>query len=315
MTHAAQVVTAARERGDGRFIVIGEAASAAATRALVRRPGALASAIVDPRGTTLAPVEKIVATARRGGATRGTVVVAVGSGALLDTARIAAALYEGGLPSILVPTTLGAAIERAVDTVARRGVIAVDALPAAVFVDYEAVGGAARDGLGTLVRDAMIEGDEFFAGIETLAPHPLARWPWPTLVDDALRVDRMHVAEERSVLELGQPFAEALTEVYALAPQAALALGLRAACLAARSVTRFAQSEYVRVLAVLALLDFALHDARIDANDVLDAIPSDVRFSLPHAIGDVEAEMRVSRATLRRAVSRLAHVPGTAEFR
>jgi hypothetical protein len=80
-------------------------------------------------------------------------------------------------------------------------------------------------------------------------------------------------------------------------------------------VTRFAQSEYVRVLAVLALLDFALHDARIDANDVLDAIPSDVRFSLPHAIGDVEAEMRVSRATLRRAVSRLAHVPGTAEFR
>jgi 3-dehydroquinate synthetase len=315
MTDAADVVSAARERGNGDFIVIGEAASAPTVRAFMRRPGAVASTIIDPRGTTLAPVEKILATARRGGATRSTVVIAIGSGALLDTTRIAGALYDGGMVSVLVPTTLGAAIDRAVDPVARRGVITVEAPPGAVFVDYESVRHAAHDGLGTLVRDAMIEGDEFFAGIETLAPHPLARWPWPTVVDDALRVDRMHTAEERSVLELGVPFAQALTQVYALAPQAALALGLRAACLAARSVTRFAQSEYVRVLAVLALLDFALHDARIDAGDVLDAIPRDVRFSLPHAIGDVEGEMLVPRTTIRRAVTRLANVPGTAEFR
>jgi hypothetical protein len=135
------------------------------------------------------------------------------------------------------------------------------------------------------------------------------------VIDDALRVDRMHAGADRQVLELGLPFARAIAATRTVAPQTALALGIRAACLTARRVANFGERDHLRVLAVLALLGFALHDERIDADAVLEEIPKDTRFALPHAIGDVEAGIVIPRAMLRRSIARLTATPGTAEFR
>jgi 3-dehydroquinate synthetase len=306
---------AARDAGDGRFVTFCDAAAAPLARRLGREPGAAGVTVVDVRGTTLAIVDTLHAVLKRRGATSKTIVVACGAGPLLDAVRVAAALYEGGARTLLVATTLGAAIDRGVDPVARRGASSVSAPPLGLYVDYDAIPRYAKDGLGTLVRDALIEGDDFFDGLETLSPHPLKRWPWESVIDDALRVDRMHAGDERRVLELGLPFARAIAATRIVAPQTALALGIRAACLTARRTANFSERDHLRVLAVMALLGFALHDERIDADAVLEAIPSTTRFALPHAIGDVEAGLTIPRAALRRSIARLTTTPGTAEFR
>jgi 3-dehydroquinate synthetase len=309
------VATTARERGDGRFIVFADRAAAGLARRLGRETGCLGALVTDAGGTTLAVVDRLHAALKRRKASPGTVVIACGAGPLLDVIRIAAALYGGGLPTILIATTLGAAIDRGVDPIARRGNTAIASPPLALTVDYEAIPRSAKDGLGTLVRDAFIEGHDFFDGLETLSPHPLRKWPWESVIDDALRVDRMHAGDERRVLELGLPFAVAIAQTHSVAPQIALALGIRAACLTARRVADFSERDHLRVLAVLALLGFALHDERIDADAVLAKISPQTRFTLPHAIGDVEPDLRVPRATVRRSIARLTTTPGTAEFR
>jgi len=305
----------ARDAGDGRFLVVCDSTAATLARRIRREPGGLGVTVTDVSGVTLDPIEKIHAALRRRGATLRTAVIACGGRALIDAARIGAALYEGGAPIVLFATTLGAAIDRAVDPVARRGSVAVACAPVATLVHYDAIAKSAKDGLSTLVRDAVVEGDEFFDGMETLAPHPLRKWPWESVIDDALRVDRMHEGSDRTVLDFGVPFAVAIAATHAIAPQHALALGIRAACLAGRKVASFGERDHLRVLAVLALLGFSLHHPDIDADTVMDAIPMNTRFALPHAIGDVEAGFTVPRQTLRRAIARLTSTPGAAEFR
>ncbi|GAC1419244.1 MAG: hypothetical protein NVSMB5_11000 [Candidatus Velthaea sp.] len=312
---SADVGRRARESGSGAFVVLHDGQSTALARRIARERGGLGASKVDASGLPFAPVEKMHAFLRRRGVRRGTVIIACGAGPLLDAVRIGAGMYAGGLPVVAVATTLGAAIDRGVDPIARRGTIALERPNSALFIDYDAIPKSAKDGLSTLVRDALIEGDEFFVGMETLAPHPLRKWPWESVIDHALRVDRMHAGEDRAVLQVGAPFAIALARTHGLAPQVALALGLRAACLAGRRVAEFGEGDHLRVLAVLALLGFALHDSRIDADAVLAAIPLQTRFALPHCIGDVEAGMRVPRATLRRSIARLTSTPGAAEFR
>jgi 3-dehydroquinate synthetase len=307
--------TAREAAGDGRFVTFCDTQALPLARRIARQPGGAGVAVVDVRGTTLAIVDTLHAALKRRAATSRTVVVACGTGALLDAIRLAAALYEGGARTLLIARTLGAAIDRGVDPVARRGASAVAVPPLGLIVDYAAIPRSAKDGLGTLVRDALIEGDEFFDGLETLSPHPLRKWPWESVIDDALRVDRMHAGDDRQILDLGLPFARAIAATRTVAPQSALVLGIRAACLSARKVADFSERDHLRVLAVLALLGFALHDERIDANAVLERIPADARFALPHAIGDVEAGLAIPRAMLRRSIARLTTTPGTAEFR
>jgi 3-dehydroquinate synthetase len=303
------------DAGDGRFVAFHDAGAAPLARRIAREPGGGGATLVDTRGTGLAVVDTIQAALARRKATRSTVVVACGAGPLLDAVRIAAALYDGGARTLLIATTLGGAIDRGVDPIARRGRTALLAPAFALAVDYAAMPRGAKDGLSTLVRDAVIEGDAFFDGLETLSPHPLRKWPWESVIDDALRVDRMHAGDERQILQLGVPFALAIAATHPVAPQLALALGIRAACLAARRLTDFGERDHLRVLAVLALLGFALHDARIDADAVIAKIPDRTRFALPHAIGDVQAGFAIPRQTLRRSIARLTTTPGTAEFR
>jgi 3-dehydroquinate synthetase len=312
---AADAASAARAAGDGTFVVFTDAKAAILARAIAREKGGRGAIVLDVRGTSLGIVDTIHAALRRRAIPVSATVVACGAGPLLDAVRIGAALYAGGAPAVLVATTLGAAIDRGVDPAARRGSTAIVAPAAHLAVDYDAIPRSAKDGLSTLVRDALIEGDDFFDGLETLSPHPLRKWPWESVIADALRVDRMHAGDDRDVLGLGAPFAAAIAATHAVSPPNALALGIRAACLAARRVAAFDERDHLRVLAVLALLGYSLHDERIDADAVLAAIPAETRFALPHRIGDVEAGVSVNRPVLRRAIARLTSTPGAAEFR
>ncbi len=67
-----------------------------------------------------------------------------------------------------------------------------------------------------IVKAAIIEGDELFESLETLAPHPFWRWPWLEIVAEAVKVKTMIVptisqeAGMRELLNLGHTFAHAL---------------------------------------------------------------------------------------------------------
>ena len=276
----------------------------------------LGSAVaLETRGDSFAPVAAVLATLERRRAGRGFVAVAYGDGPLIDAVRIGAGLFRGGIPVIVVATTLGALLERATDGVARRGTMTLDRAPLAVLFDERDFGRTARDGLALLARNAVIEGHDLFESLETLAPHALGRWPWASLGADALSVDRMHHDGERAVFALGAPFAQAIAATAGLRPQPALALGLRAAALAGRAVTGLPRADHLRLVTLLALLGYPLFDERIDPSAVLAALPPETRFVVPHAIGEVEADVRIPRATLRRIVGRLASPPGAVEFR
>jgi 3-dehydroquinate synthetase len=273
------------------------------------------SVAVDARGERFEPVAGVLAALGRRKATQRTVAVAYGDGPLIDCVRLGAGLYRGGIPVIVVATSLGALLARATDPVARRGEIALERPPLGVLFDERDFGRTARDGLALLARNALIEGHDLFESLETLAPHAPGRWPWAALGADALHVDRMHRDGERAVFSLGAPFARAIAQTAGLRPQPALALGLRAAALAGRAVTGLPRADHLRLVTVLALLGYPLFDERIEPNAVLAALPRDATFAIPHAIGDVEAHVKIPRATLRRIVTRLASPPGAVEFR
>jgi 3-dehydroquinate synthetase len=284
-----------------------------------RRPLALRgfgpTVALETRGEGVEPVAAVLATLERRNAGRGSVAVAYGDGPLVDAVRIGAGLYRGGIPVIVVATSLGALLERATDTVARRGAMTFERPPLAVLFDERDFGRTARDGLALLARNALIEGHDLFASLETLAPHAPGRWPWASLGADALHVDRMHRDAERAVFGLGQPFAQAISRTAGLRPQPALAIGLRAAALAGRAVTGLPRADHLRLVTLLALLGYPLFDERIDPSAVLAALPLEATFVVPHAIGDIEANVRIPRPTLRRIIGRLASPPGAVEFR
>jgi 3-dehydroquinate synthetase len=304
------LIDAIRSAADGResFVVF------RGPRALPLR-GLGATVALDARGESIEAVAAVLATLERRKAGPGFVAVAYGDGALVDTVRIGAGLYRGGIPVIVVATSLGALLERATDPIARRGAIALERAPRAVLFDERDFARTARDGLALLARNALIEGHDLFTSLETLAPHAPGRWPWASLGADALHVDRMHHDAERAVFGLGEPFARAIADTAGLRPQQALAIGLRAAALAGRAVTGLPRADHLRLVTLLALLGYPLFDERIDPSAVLAALPHEATFVVPHAIGDVEANVRIPRATLRRIVGRLATPPGAVEFR
>lgn len=304
------LIEAIRTASDGResFVVF------RGPRALPLR-GLGPTVALETRGDGFDPVATVLATLERRKAGHGFVAVAYGDGPLVDAVRIGAGLYRGGIPVIVVATSLGALLERATDAVARRGPIALERPPLAVLFDERDFARTARDGLALLARNALIEGHDLFASLETLAPHAPGRWPWASLGADAYQVDRMHGAGERAVFGLGEPFARAIADTAGLRSQPALAIGLRAAALAGRAVTGLPRADHLRLITLLALLGYPLFDERIDPSAVLAALPREATFVVPHAIGDVEANVRIPRATLRRIIGRLATPPGAVEFR
>jgi 3-dehydroquinate synthase len=274
------------------------------------------------------------------GAERGTLVIGVGGGVAGDLFGFAAATYMRGVPYAHVATSLVSMVDASIggktgiDLAAGKNLAGAFRDPRAVFCDIGALATLPdrqiREGLAEVVKHGVLEGGDAFSSLETLAPHPFAKWPWEAIVADSVRIKAAIVNDDklehgaRELLNLGHTFAHAIEQVtsYRTAHGAAVAIGLRAAGLLALRTGRYSEADHLRVLSLLALLRLPLVAPTDDVDGLLAAMAGDkktrdgtVRFVVPRAIGDVEFGVSVPKRTVRAVLNRLHEGPGSAEFR
>lgn len=295
-------------------------------------PPVLAFALGERR-KRLSTVERVLDAMAAAGVERSSIVVGVGGGVATDLFGFACATYMRGVRYAHLATSLVAMVDAAiggktgVDLNAGKNLAGSFRDPVGVFSDIGALRSlprpALREGLAEIVKAAIIEGGDFFEALEELAPHSLASWPWASVVEAAVKVKTMTVADDRfeagsrEVLNLGHTFAHAieLASNYSVTHGSAVAIGLRAAGLLALRTGRFSEAEHLRVLALLALLGLPLR-TKLAPEALVAAMTSDkkrrqgkLRFVLPRAIGDVEYGVECSPRTLRTALARLSEEP------
>ncbi|HEV7178303.1 MAG TPA: 3-dehydroquinate synthase family protein [Candidatus Baltobacteraceae bacterium] len=280
-----------------------------------------------------ATLERVHEALVKAGADRNTCLVGVGGGVSSDLFGFAAATFMRGVPYVHIATTLVAMADAAVggktgvDLAAGKNLAGVFCDPAAVFGHVGALETlpyrSLREGLAEVVKAAIIEGDQFFDSIETLAPHPLWRWPWLEIVAQAVKVKTMIVLDDREehgireLLNLGHTFGHALESAskYSITHGAGVALGLRAAGVLALRTGRYSEEEHFRVLATMALLGMPLRTA-MPVEAVFSAMRNDkkrrdgaLRFVLPRAIGDIEYGVHASDGLVKATLAALRRMP------
>jgi 3-dehydroquinate synthase len=274
------------------------------------------------------------------GTERGTLAIGVGGGVAGDLFGFAAATYMRGIPYAHVATSLVSMVDASIggktgiDLAAGKNLAGDFRDPRAVFCDIGALATLPdrqiREGLAEIVKHGVLEGGEAFSSLETLAPHPFAKWPWEAIVADSVRIKTAIVNDDklesgaRELLNLGHTFGHAIERVtaYRTAHGSAVAIGLRAAGLLALRTGRYSHADHLRVLSLLALLRLPLAAPTGDVDALLAAMSGDkktrdgnLRFVLPRAIGDVEFGVTVPKRTVRAVLKRLHEAPGSAEFR
>jgi len=292
------------------------------------------------RRKTLATVGKVLDALAELGADRRTLVIGVGGGVGGDLFGFAASIYMRGVPYLNVATSLVAMVDASVggktgvDLAAGKNLAGTFKDPVAVVADIDALATLPerflREGLAELVKHGIIEGNDAFDSLETLAPHPLRKWPWETVVSESIRIKAMYVNDDRfeagarEVLNLGHTVGHAIERAsdFRITHGNAVSIGLRAAGLLAMRTQRFSTRDHLRVLSLLALLRLPLHVENVDVGEIVDAMGSDkkkrdgmLRFVLPRSIGDVEFGVSVPAATIRSVITRCTHLPGDREFR
>jgi len=339
----ARVADFVRARGRPKTIVLTDRSVASRAAAIARAIGPKTAVLpfaLGERRKTLRTVESVVDALLVAGADRSSLIIGVGGGVAGDLFGFAAASYMRGVAFVNVATSLVAMVDAAVggktgvDLRGGKNLAGAFRDPVAVFGDIAALGTLPerqfREGLAELVKHGIIEGDDVFEALENLAPHPLHKWPWESVVSDSLRIKAMFVGEDRleagsrEVLNLGHTFGHALESVtgYRMAHGAAVSVGLRAAGLLALRTGRFSGAEHLRVLSLLTLLRLPTVAPTDDVDALVAAMASDkkaragtLRFVLPCAIGDVEYGVEVKARALRAVLSRVGELPGPAELR
>ncbi len=330
-------------RGRPRCIVLCDrnvAARAELIAAVLGKKTPVLAFALGERRKTLRTVEAVLEALAAAGADRSTLLVGVGGGVAGDLFGFVAATYMRGVPFVNVATSLVAMVDASVggktgvDLRSGKNLAGAFRDPVAVFCDIAALSTLPdrqfREGLAELVKHGIIEGDEVFEALETLAPHPLHKWPWESVISDSLRIKAMFVGEDRleagsrEVLNLGHTFGHAIESVteYRTAHGAAVSIGLRAAGLLALRTGRFSGAEHLRVLSLLTLLRLPTVSPEADIDALLGAMARDkkarsgtLRFVLPRAIGDVEYGIEVNSRALRTVLARVSGEPGAAELR
>jgi 3-dehydroquinate synthase len=333
--HVAEILA---RRGQ-RFIVLADAQRNVANlaREIGQRDGAidvLTFSLGEER-KTLRTVERVHEALLAAGAARDTLIVGVGGGVASDLFGFTAATYMRGVPYLHVATSLVAMIDAAVggktgvDLPRGKNLVGSFTDPVAVVAHVDALQTlpyrSLREGLAEMLKAAIIEGEDFFEAIETLAPHPFWRWPWLEMVAQAVKVKTMIVADDRmeagmrELLNLGHTFGHALETAsgYRITHGAGVALGLRAAGLLALATKRFSEREHLRILGTCALLGLPMRTT-VEADAAFAAMQSDkkkragkLRFVVPRAIGDVEYGVEVPDRTVKRVLAQLRRTPGS----
>lgn len=331
-----------RDRGVARYVAVCDANVIEYARALTRGiPGRLALLPFElgERRKRLSTLETVLEALVRSGADRTTAIVGVGGGVASDLFGFAASVYMRGVPYIHIATSLVAMVDAAiggktgVDLASGKNLAGTFSDPIAMFAHVDALQTLPyrhlREGLAEVVKHGIIEGDDLFDALETLAPHAFWRWPWESIVADAQNVKRAIVNDDRlergirETLNLGHTFGHAIERAsnYRVSHGAAVSIGLRAAGLLALRTGRFSREEHLRVITLLALLRMPLwtreSPSRVFAAMFADKKKRDgkLRFVLPRAIGDVEYGVVVSERSVRAVLERITAPPGGDEFR
>jgi 3-dehydroquinate synthase len=334
---------AAFVRGRGRTIVLADRNVEARARAIARAIGPKTLVLPFALGETrkrLRAVETVCTALAEVKADRTTTLVGVGGGVAGDLFGFVAATYMRGVPFVNVATSLVAMVDASVggktgvDLAIGKNLVGAFRDPLAVFCDVGSLATLGdrhlREGLAEVVKHGVIEGDQTFESLETLAPFPLAKWPWESVVADSLRVKAMVVADDRlergarETLNLGHTFGHALETVtnYKISHGAGVSVGLRAAGLLALRTGRFSAEEHLRVLSLLTLLRLPLVAQSDDVSALMEAMTVDKksrggtpRFVVPRAIGDVEYGVSASARLVRSVLTKIAQTPGASELR
>jgi 3-dehydroquinate synthase len=282
------------------------------------------------RRKRLRTVEAVLDALAEAGVDRQSTVLGVGGGVAGDLFGFAAASYMRGVPFVNLATSVVAMVDASVggktgvDLAAGKNLAGAFCDPIAVFAAIETLdtlpARQLREGLGEVVKHAILEGGVAFTRLEELASLSLRAWPWDAIVAESIRIKSALVLDDRlesgrrELLNLGHTFAHGLEYAtdYRLSHGAAVSIGLRAAGLLAIRRKMFSREEHRRLISLLTQLKLPLHDEDFETEGVLEGMAADkkarngaLRFVLPRAIGEVERGIAVPLSTVRAVVERL----------
>lgn len=269
------------------------------------------------------------------GLDRDATIVALGGGAVLDVAGLAAALYKRGVASVSCPTTLLAMVDAsvggktAINLAEGKNLVGAFHQPRAVFADTRHLASlpAAEfaSGLGEIAKTALLAGANEFELLERSTAALLARDENTLVAIIAMCVRqkaRIVASDERErgprqVLNLGHTFAHAIEHVagYGVIPHGvAVAVGLSLALRASRACGLLRDTPLVeRVEGLLGSLGLpsSLAALRVSSGLILDpgalivAMKSDkkaregrVRFVLVEQLGVIQRDVELDRELL-----------------
>ena len=208
-------------------------------------------------------------------------LLAVGGGALLDVAGLAAATAHRGVRHIRVPTTTlsqadsGVGVKNGINAFAKKNFIGTFAVPAAVINDFSFIHSLSsrdkRSGYSEAVKVACIRDAAFFASLERDVAR-LAAFDYPAmqkLIHRSAQLHVNHIAEGGDPFEFGsaRPLdfghwsAHKLEQLsdYSIRHGEAVALGIALDVTYAQMVGMLPEADAARILHLLETLGFNLY--------------------------------------------------------
>lgn len=215
---------------DNVFLLIDEKASEGATSVLhtIKELFPSCSSLSLTAGEELksfSHVEEIAAWLNRQGATRSSLLIAIGGGALLDFAGFLAAIYKRGIAVVYFPTTLLAMVDAAfggktaVDVLGIKNLVGVVREPNAVFIEKAFLSTLPAteilSGYGELLKYGLLEGNPLWSSL--LQTDPLGDIaPLSPFISEAICIKKRYVSQDpndhgvRRLLNLGHTVGHAL---------------------------------------------------------------------------------------------------------
>ena len=162
------------------------------------------------------------------GATRASLLVVLGGGALLDLAGLAASTYMRGIQTIYVPTTLLAMVDAsiggktAIDFLGVKNLIGSFHQPLETFVDVTFLDTLPLtellSGYGEVIKHALLQGEESWRALLRLGdPQALGAEDWRQLISESVAykasivaTDPQEISGLRRILNLGHTVGHAL---------------------------------------------------------------------------------------------------------
>ena len=291
----------------------------------------------------LEAVEQILNTAASAGLQTSDLLIVVGGGTVMDIAGEAAALYNGGLRYLRVPTTLvglidaGIGLKVGVNFEQRKNLIGAYYPPQAVFCDYSFINSLplaeVHCGLAEIVKIAAVRDATLFELVESHYSDLLQR-RWTPKVEQILHRASAAMLEEleanpfevslRRLPDYGHEFGHMLEELsgYQLRHGEAVAIGMLISNYLAVSLGLLAESDYQRILNLIIAIGLPTWHPCVTADNLWQGIfhhilphkGGQLHLVVPHAIGVggfVDSADNIDLAMLTRACNSLAQTAVT----